>query len=495
MPTSRGITIFEYTYAEILTVFLLLRENHDLKKIDYRRVLLVSMKYRIDHDSLGKVKVPADAYYGPFTSRAIKQYHVTGHKAHANLIQAFVMIKRSAAIANIRTKSISARRGNAIVRACDKILAGKFIDQFAVDAINSGAGTAFNMNANEVIANVALEILGRKKGEYEYLHPNDHVNMSQSSNDTFPTSMHVAILMNLKEVIPAVNTLIRSLNKKAKQFQSYKKIGRTHLMDALPVTLGSEFAAIATAVTKARDSIASSQKELRHVALGGTAVGTGANTPKGYRRIAIQELVKISKLPLRPENDMQYGLQSKFAVANTSSALRNLALEINKLANDIRLMASGPVAGLAELGIPAVHAGSSIMPGKVNPSLAECMNMICFNVIGNDTAVAHAAQNGQFELNVMLPGMLKCIMDSTDMLKNFLPIFSANLIDGLSANRDKLMADIENSPVIVTLLTPRIGYLKSAELFKESLETGKTIREMVTEKGLMNHLEVDSLFG
>jgi len=453
------------------------------------------MEYRFDEDSLGKVKIPLEAYYGAFTGRAIQQYHVTGNKSHTNLIKSFVMIKRSAAIANMKTRAIDANRGNAIVSACDKILSGKHMDQFVVDMINSGAGTAFNMNTNEVIANVALEILHKKKGDYQHLHPNDHVNMSQSSNDTYPTAMHVAILMNLKEVIPAIDTLIKSLRQKAKQFSTFKKIGRTHLMDALPVTLGSEFAAYATSITKARNAIILSQKELQNVALGGTAVGSGANTPKGYRKIAITELAKISKISLKPEIDMQYSLQSKFPVANISGALRNLAIEINKLANDIRLMASGPIAGLAEIGIPAVHAGSSIMPGKVNPSLAECMNMICFNIIGNDTAVSFGAQSGQFELNVMLPGMLKCVLESTDMLKNFVPIFSANLIDGLTANKETLRKNIENSPVIVTLLTPKIGYLKSAELFKESLKTGKTIRELVVSKNLMSNKEIDSLFG
>ena len=454
----------------------------------------VSMKFRLDQDSLGKVKIPADAYYGAFTGRAINQYHVTGNKAHKNLIEAFVMIKRSAAVANMKTKAIDAKRGKSIISACDKILSGKFIDQFVVDMINSGAGTAFNMNSNEVISNVALEILHKKKGQYEFLHPNDHVNMSQSSNDTYPTAMHVAILMNLKETIPAVEILIKSLSKKAKEFSSFKKIGRTHLMDALPITLGSEFAAYTTSITKAKNNLVAAQKELQNVALGGTAVGNGANTPKGYRKIAIAELSKISKLKLKPGPDMQFSLQSKYPVANASGALRNLALEIGKIANDIRLMASGPIAGLAELGIPAVHAGSSIMPGKVNPSLAECMNMICFNIIGNDTAVSYAAQGGQFELNVMLPGMLKSVLESTDMLKNFLPIFSANLIDGLTANKQKLQENIENSPVIVTLLTPKIGYLKSAELFKESLKTGKTIRELVVSKKLMTNKEIDSLF-
>jgi len=451
------------------------------------------VRYRSDRDSLGTVKIPSDAYYGPFTSRAVKQYHVTGQKPHPYLIRSFVMIKRSAAIANMKTKVLDRKRGNAIVKACDKILAGKYQDQFVVDMINSGAGTAFNMNTNEVIANVALKILGKGLGQYQHLHPNDHVNMSQSSNDTFPTSMHIAILFAVRDMIPAIDKLNKSLRKKAKQFASYKKVGRTHLMDALPVTLGNEFASYATALTIARDGIVSARKELEKLALGGTAVGTGANTPKGYRNIAIRELSKTSKLSLRAQQDMQYALQSRYAVANMSSALKNYAVELGKISNDIRLMASGPIAGLSELSIPAVHAGSSIMPGKVNPSLAECMNMICFSIIGNDTTVTSAAQAGQFELNVMLPVMLKSVLDSTDMLTNFLPIFSVNLIDGLGANKQKLQDNIEKSPVIVTLLAPKIGYQKSADLFKESMKTGKTIRELVISKKLMTKKQVDSL--
>ena len=451
------------------------------------------MRYRSDRDSLGTVKIPSDAYYGPFTSRAVKQYHVTGQKPHTYLIRSFVMIKRSAAIANMKTKVLDRKRGNAIVKACDKILAGKYQDQFVVDMINSGAGTAFNMNTNEVVANIALKILGKGLGQYQHLHPNDHVNMSQSSNDTFPTSMHIAILFAVRDMIPAIDKLNKSLRKKAKQFASYKKVGRTHLMDALPVTLGNEFASYATALTIARDGIVSARKELEKLALGGTAVGTGANTPKGYRNIAIRELSKTSKLSLRAQQDMQYALQSRYAVANMSSALKNYAVELGKISNDIRLMASGPIAGLSELSIPAVHAGSSIMPGKVNPSLAECMNMICFSIIGNDTTVTSAAQAGQFELNVMLPVMLKSVLDSTDMLTNFLPIFSVNLIDGLGANKQKLQDNIEKSPVIVTLLAPKIGYQKSADLFKESMKTGKTIRELVISKKLMTKKQVDSL--
>ena len=405
------------------------------------------------------------------------------------------MIKRSAAIANMKTKAINRKQALAIVKACDSILKGKAQDQFVVDMINSGAGTAFNMNTNEVISNVALRVLGKRQGQYQFLHPNDHVNMSQSSNDTYPTAMHMAILFSLENLIPQIEKLIKSLERKAKKFSKFKKLGRTHLMDALPVTLGDEFGAYATSLTNAKDSIINSKKQLEQVALGGTAVGTGANTPRGYRKIAISELSRISKLNLKPEKDMQYSLQSKFPVTNTSSALKNFAIELGKVSNDIRLMASGPIAGLSELEIPTVHAGSSIMPGKVNPSLAECMNMICFSVIGNDTTVSFSAQAGQFELNVMLPGMLKAVLDSTDMLTNFLPIFSANLIDGLTANQSKLRENIENSPVIVTLLAPKIGYQKSAELFKESLKTGKTIRELVVSKKLLTNKEVNSLLG
>jgi aspartate ammonia-lyase len=447
--------------------------------------------FRIDRDSLGEVKVPSDAYYGPFTARAKEQYKVTGQKAHINLVKAYVMIKRSAALANKDLKVLDVQKASAIIQTCDEILAGKFLDEFVVEAINSGAGTAFNMNANEVIANRALEILGKKKGAYEAVSPNDDVNKSQSSNDTFPTAMHVAILLNLKEMVLSLDRLISSLEKKAKEFRDVIKIGRTHLMDAIPVTLGSEFEQYCYSLKQARSKLQQSMEGLEYVGLGGTAVGTGANAPKGYRELAIKHLSKVSGLGVRPSQNMFYSLQSKLDVAGCSSSLRNLAIELNKMANDIRLMASGPTAGFSEIIIPAVHAGSSIMPGKVNPSLAECLNMICFNVIGNDVSVAMAAQAGQFELNVMLPGMLKCVLDSTDMLKNFLPVFAENMVDGIKPNRAQLESHIEKSPVLVTLLNPYIGYLKAAEIYKESLKTGKGIRELVLSKKLMTAQQLD----
>ena len=449
------------------------------------------MSFRVDKDSLGKIKVPSSAYYGPFTVRAIEQYKVTGQKAHTNLVRAYVMIKRSAALANSELKALDEQKARAIIKACDEILSGKMLDQFVVEAINSGAGTAFNMNSNEVIANRALEIIGKKKGSYEIISPNDHVNMSQSSNDTFPTAMHVAILLNMEETVNSLNKLIASLQKRAKKFSGIVKIGRTHLMDAIPVTLGAEFDQYAYSLKQARAVLVQAMDRLAYVGLGGTAVGTGANAPKGYRRLAIKNLSRISGLDLKPSDNMFYSLQSKFDVSNCSSTLRNLAIELNKMANDIRLMASGPTAGLAEILIPTVHAGSSIMPGKVNPSLAECLNMVCFNVIGNDVSVAMAAQAGQFELNVMLPGMLKCMLDSTDMLKNFLPVFAANMVDGIEANRDKLESYLDKSPVLVTLLNPYIGYLKAAEIYKESLKTNKSIRELVLNKKLMTKQQLD----
>jgi aspartate ammonia-lyase len=447
--------------------------------------------FRIDKDSLGDVKVPSGAYYGPFTARADNLYKATGHQAHINLIRSYIMIKRSAALANKELNVLSANTADAIVKTCDEILNGKLLNQFLVEAINSGAGTAFNMNVNEVIANRALEILGKKKGEYKIISPNDHVNMSQSSNDTFPTAMHIAIILNTLQTVSAMDKLIYSLQRKAGEFEDIIKIGRTHLMDAIPVTLGDEFDEYAFSLMKAREGLTQSMEHLKFIGLGGTAVGTGANTPKGYREIAIKHLSEISGLGLKPSANMYYSLQSKFDVANCSSSLRNLALELIKMANDLRLMASGPTAGFGEILIPAVHTGSSIMPGKVNPSLAECLNMICFNIIGNDVSVAMAAQAGQFELNVMLPGMLKCILDSTDMLNNFLPIFTSNMIDGLQANRKTLESSIEKSPVLVTLLNPYIGYQKAAEIYKESLKTNKSIREVILSKGLMTKQDLD----
>ncbi|HJR85813.1 MAG TPA: aspartate ammonia-lyase [Nitrososphaeraceae archaeon] len=455
-------------------------------------VFVFMESYRLDKDSLGEVRVPSNAYYGPFSVRASNQYKVTGQKPHVNMINAFAMIKRSAALANRDLKTLPVEKSDAIVKACDDILSGKLHDQIIVDTINSGAGTAFNMNMNEVIANRAIEISGRSIGDYSFISPNDDVNMSQSSNDTFPTAMHVALLTNMKEVMDSLNSLITSLEKKAQEFREVIKIGRTHLMDAIPVTLGSEFDVYALSLKRGLSKIKDVCSDLEYVGLGGTAVGTGANTPPGYDKLVVKYLSQISELNLKPSENYYFSLQSKFETTMCSSTLRNIAIELIKMSNDIRMMASGPIAGLSEISIPAVHAGSSIMPGKVNPSLSECLNMICFIIVGNDLSVAMAAQAGQFELNVMLPGMIKNILESTDMLKNFLPIYSQNMIDGLKANEQKLASLVEKSPILVTLLNPHIGYLKASEIYKESMVTNKSIRELILEKGLMTKEELDN---
>jgi aspartate ammonia-lyase len=449
------------------------------------------MSFRIDKDSLGEFKVPKNAYYGPFTARALEQYKVTGRKSHLNLIKAYVMIKRSAALTNYELQVLDERIAKVIIQACDEILSGQFLDQFVIDAINSGAGTAVNMNTNEIIANRALEILRKSKGDYSIISPNDHVNMSQSSNDTFPTAMHIAILMNVNLLIKSLEVLIKSLNIKSIDFKNIIKIGRTHLMDAIPVTLGSEFEVYAYALERAKEEIINSQRKLEYIGIGATAVGTGINTPKGYREKIVNHLSHISGLNLKMSANLHFFLQSKFDIANFSSELRNLAIELIKMANDLRLMASGPIAGLAEILIPAVHAGSSIMPGKVNPSLAECLNMICFDIIGKDVSVTMAAQAGQFELNVMLPGMLNNVLDATDMLINFLPIFATNFINGIQANSERLKQQVEKSPILITLLNPYIGYLTAAEIYKESLRTGRGIRELILGKKLMSEKELE----
>lgn len=450
--------------------------------------------FRIDKDSLGEIKVPYDAYYGPFTVRASNQYSITGQRSHPDLIRAYAMIKKCAALSNCELGTLPIQISKAIEKACDRLLSGEFLDQIIIEPINSGAGTAFNMNINEVIANIALVMIGEGKGNYEIINPNDQVNMSQSSNDTFPTAMHLAILLGLKNFLHAIEGLIKSLKDKSVEFRDAMKIGRTHLMDALPITLGDEFSGYHYSIEIARRKIVQATENLYAVALGGTAVGSGANSPPGYREVSIRHLRDISQFNIKSSENLYFALQSRFDVTCYSSSIRNLAVELIKLANDLRLMASGPTAGLAEIVIPAVHAGSSIMPGKINPSLAECLNMICFNVIGNDVAVAMASQAGQFELNVMLPGMLKWILESMDMLRNFLPVFTANFLNGIQANVDKLSGYVYRSPVLVTVLNPYIGYVKASEIYKKALETNRNVKDIVIEEGLMNADDIEKVF-
>jgi len=452
------------------------------------------MKTRLEKDSLGDKQVPAQAYYGIQTVRAIENFPVSGLKAHPSMIRAYALVKKACALANMGLEVLEPRRGRAIVKACDEILEGKFQDQFVVDVFQAGAGTSFNMNFNEVIANRALEIVGKPRGDYAWLHPNDHVNMAQSTNDTFPTATHVALLLQLRTLKPVLRQLEKALAAKGREFDRVIKSARTHLQDAVPITLGQEFSAYAAAVGKAAQELERRGTLLHEVALGGTAAGTGANTAPGFRRKAVTYLASLSGFPLRPAQDPRMALQSHWPIAAFSGGLRDLAVELIRIANDLRLLASGPTTGLAEIVLPAVQPGSSIMPGKVNPSLPECLNMVCFHVVGADVAVSLAAQAGQLDLNVMTPLAAHELTHATQLFINFLPVFTQKCVAGIRADEEQCRSYFGTSLSLAALLNPKIGYAKAAEVFKEALKRKMTVPELVLEKKLLTKKELDALF-
>ena len=377
-------------------------------------------KSRKEKDSLGFVEVPARAYYGAQTVRAVQNYPISWMRAHPLLIRAIGMVKRAAAETNKKLGLVDAHRADAISKAAQEVIDGKWDEEFLVDVFQAGAGVSFHMNANEVIANRANQLLGGALGEYAHVHPNDHVNYGQSTNDVFPTAMRLGTLLALEDLYPVLDSLARAFEAKAKGFDSILKSGRTHLQDAVPIRLGQEFAAYAVAIRKARANIAQQAEGLRELGLGGSAVGTGINTHPQYRVRAIANLAKLSGQKLAPARDMRWAMQSNACMADVSAALRGLALEIIRISNDLRLLASGPNTGLAEIILPSLQPGSSIMPGKINPVMAELAAMVSFQVIGNDTAVAYAVQAGQLELNVMMPTMAYNVLQSITILANML---------------------------------------------------------------------------
>ncbi|MEW5748830.1 MAG: aspartate ammonia-lyase [Candidatus Thermoplasmatota archaeon] len=451
-------------------------------------------KVRRERDSLGEREVPKDAYYGIQTLRAVENFPVSGIMARPEFINAYAMVKKAAALANMEIGWLEPYVAEAIVAACDEIMAGELHDQFVVDDFQAGAGTSFNMNANEVIANRALELVGRQKGDYSAIHPNDHVNMSQSTNDTYPTAMRLCILIIAQDLLDNLEVLRRAFMRKGMEFQRILKSGRTHLMDALPVTLGQEFMAYSVAVKKARDQLKGTLKLLEEMPMGATAVGTGANTHPDYQRLVVKHLRAITSLNLIESEDPREALQSRLCVASVSSSLRDLALELIRISNDLRLMNSGPTTGLAEIRLPETQPGSSIMPGKVNPVMVECMNMISFQIVGNDIAVAMAVQAGQFELNVMNPVMVHNLLESMVLLNNYLPVFVDKCVKGIEANEDKCRSYLEKNPSLATFLQPHIGYEKAAEIAKEAMKRRMSIRDLVLEKGVMTREQVDSIF-
>ena len=451
---------------------------------------------RIEKDTLGEVRVPQDALYGAQTQRAVENYPISGLREHPLFIRSFILLKRSAALANRELGAMDQQTADAIVAACDRILRDfeRFRPHFVVDVFQAGAGTSFNMNCNEVIANLANLSLGGKAGEYKPIHPNDHVNMAQSTNDVFPTAIRIATLMLLDRLGPKLDQLGDALDEKGEEFADVIKSGRTHLADAVPVTLGQEFKAYASAIRRATRLLRDAGEELRVLGIGGTAAGTGINTPVGYRFAVVRHLSEATQLELHPTEDLREAMQSQLPVVAVSAAMRNLALELTRITNDLRLLASGPITGLAEIILPAVQPGSSIMPGKVNPSLLECMNQVLFHIIGADAAIAFASQAGQLELNVMMPLMAFEITFSMEILKNFLSVFIDKCVRGIAANRERCEAYYISSPSLATALNPIIGYTAAAELAKESAKSGKRIPDMLREQKLLEEEKIAEIF-
>lgn len=449
--------------------------------------------YRMEHDFIGEKQVPAAAYYGVQSLRGKENFPITGEKSQPSLIIAIAMVKKAAAIANMEVGLLEPDLCKAIVKACEEIIEGKHHDQFIVDPIQGGAGTSFNMNANEVIANRALEIIGRPLGSYEILSPNNHVNMGQSTNDAFPSAIHAATLMELKTLLEEMDRLHKSFQKKAKEFDGMIKMGRTHLQDAVPIRLGQEFDAYARVIGRDIERISGSGKALYEVNLGATAVGTGLNADPKYIDLAVKHLAEISKFPFKRAESLVDGTQNTDSYTAVSATLKVCMMNMSKIANDIRMMASGPRCGLGELNLPPRQPGSSIMPGKVNPVMAEVVNQVAFQVIGNDNTICLASEAGQFELNVMEPVLVYNLLQSISIMRNVFRVFREFLLEGLTANADRMRAYVENSVGIITAVSPHIGYEASAMIAKEAITSGKPVRELLRREKLLTDQEIDTI--
>jgi aspartate ammonia-lyase len=489
-------------------------------------------RFRLERDTMGAIKVPARALWGAQTARAVENFPVSGLRSDPALLRAYVVLKKSAAVANAVEGVLADTNARAIVSACDEILGGEgptfdelvavarrrrslkvmdpilrpspervetgissaHLDQFVVDVFQAGAGTSLNMNCNEVIASLANLSLGGSLGTWSPVHPNDHVNMSQSTNDTFPTAMRVAILLVAPSLVGALGRLVAELDRKARSFDGVIKPGRTHLQDAVPITLGQELRGWARAIDRSRRLLVDGLAELRDLGIGGTATGTGINTPPGYRTVVVRLLRVLTGLDLREAADLRESMQSQLPVAAVSAALRNLAIELGRVANDLRLLSSGPTTGLAEITLPPVQPGSSIMPGKVNPSLPECLNLVCFRVLGADATVSAAVAAGQLELNVMMPVMASEVLFAMRILSSFLPVFTSRCVAGIEADRERCRSYVEGSPALATFLNPVVGYERAAAVAKESAATGRTVREIVRETRVLSEAEAKRVF-
>lgn len=452
------------------------------------------METRIEHDSLGDRHIPANAYYGVQTDRALENFPISGLKPKSSYVDATIHIKRAAAAVNKELGLLDARIADAIIKAADEVLSGKLREWFVVDIYQAGAGTSHNMNCNEVLANRAIEILGGKKGDYMVVSPNDYVNMAQSTNDVCPTAIRIAALMEVRTLLPVLEKLEKSFLQKGKEFDHIVKSGRTHLMDATPVRLGQEFTAYGVNVRKHRQAIERAAETCKELGIGGTAVGTGLNAHPKFRPMMVKQLSKQVGIQFTMAEDYFEAMQSLRPMVELSSALRNFAQDLSRVSNDMRLMGSGPKTGLAEINLPAVQPGSSIMPGKVNPSMCEMVNQVCYQVIGCDTTILMSAQAGQLELNVMIPVVAFNLIHEIEIMRNAIGVYIKFCIDGITANMERCQFYAENSTSIVTVLNPHIGYLAAAEIAKEYIKSGKPIRELVLEKGLLTKEQLDKVF-
>lgn len=449
--------------------------------------------YRTEKDSIGEKKVPEDVYYGVQSLRAAENFHITGLNMHPEIINSLAYIKKAAAITNCEIGILDKDRATAIVQACDEIIEGKFHKDFIVDPIQGGAGTSLNMNANEVIANRAIEILGGKKGDYSVVNPNDHVNCGQSTNDVIPTAGKMTSLRLLRVLKEELLRLHKAFAQKAEEFDHVIKIGRTQMQDAVPIRLGQEFHAYSVAVLRDINRMDKAMDEMRFLNMGGTAIGTGINADKVYLNRIVPNLVEVSGMDFVQAFDLIDATQNLDPFVAVSGAIKACAVTLSKIANDLRLMSSGPRAGFGEINLPPKQNGSSIMPGKVNPVIPEVVNQVAFNVIGNDVTITMAAEAGQLELNAFEPIIFYCMFQSIDTLAYAVRTFVDNCVSGITANEERCEELAENSIGLITAISPHVGYQKAADIAKKALKTGKSVRSLILEEDLMSKEELDCI--
>ena len=452
------------------------------------------MKYRIEFDSIGKIKVPGDKYWGASTERSNKYFNIGDFLVRPIVIHSIAIIKKAAAIVNTKNRDLDKRLSKFIIKAAEEVIKGKLDSHFPLKVWQTGSGTQTNMNVNEVIANRAIEMMGGKMGSKKPVHPNDHVNKSQSTNDVFPTAMHVAIALKTKEkLLPSLKLLEKTLANKSKEFKNIVKVGRTHLQDATPLTLGQEFSGYQSQLKKCIERIDSALKEIYYLAQGGTAVGTGLNTRKNFDKKIIKEISKITKLPFKPASNKFAALAAHDEIVNFSGTLNTTAVCLMKIANDIRFLGSGPRAGYGELILPSNEPGSSIMPGKVNPTQSEAVTMVCVKVIGNHNGITMAGSHGHFELNVFKPLIIHNILQSIEIMSDSAKTFSNYCVKGIKADKKRIKILLDNSLMLVTALAPKIGYDSAAKIAKIAHKNGTTLKEEVIKAGLIKEKEYDKI--